>query len=182
MKNALAMMTSACALTAALVVAAPAGAAPSLPYKFHTEQNIDNHQVGYVDVVVNADGSGAVTAKFSNGQQIRGNTFAAETALVDKDGHALLVVRQTKGLDGSWGGHAREGTVTNTFQLSPEKLQAFDRVVEGQMRALNDGITPAAWNTMLTIIGDAFEVIGGGDVFQSSSNHPSPPGVFHHMF
>jgi hypothetical protein len=65
--------------------------------------------------------TGAITANFSNGQQLRGNNFAAETALLDATGNLLLVTRQRKGHDGSFGGPARVRQVTNAFGLTPKK-------------------------------------------------------------
>jgi hypothetical protein len=114
--------------------------APRFPYMIHKEQNIDNHQIGYVDVLLNADGTGTVTARFSNGKQWAGNTFAAKTRFVTADGKKLLSIHQKKRLDGSWGGQAREGSVTRTIHLTPEQLRAFDHVEVGRMVAMYDGL------------------------------------------
>jgi hypothetical protein len=123
-----------------LCLAVGAQAAPLFPYHYHKEQNIDAHQIGYVDVVLNPDGTGWVTATFSNGKQWAGNKFAAETSLVSADGTKLDCIRQTKRLDGSWGGQARESSVTTEIRLTPEQLRRFDHVEVAQMIALYDGL------------------------------------------
>jgi hypothetical protein len=115
-------------LAGSVVLALPCFAGPSFPYSYHAEQNIDEHQVGYVDVVVNANGSGVVTTKFSNGQQIRGNTFSSAIGFYGAEDKPFLVVVETKGLDGSLGGPAREGTVSENIQLTQDQLRDFDHV------------------------------------------------------
>jgi hypothetical protein len=162
------------AALALLAVTGAALATPPLPYRLHREQNIDNHQVGYLDVVVNPDGSGVVVAKFSNGKQYAGNTFAVESALMNANKMPLMVFRQTKGLDGSWGGHAREGEVTIPFKLTPEQLQAFDHVEVGPMRALNDGITPEAWNKIWAAAETLIKIFSEGDQAKKSGNSRPP--------
>jgi hypothetical protein len=161
-----------------LIAAVPAEATPAFPYRYHTEQNIDNHQVGFVDVVVNGDGSGTVTARFSNGKQLAGNTFAAETVFAAADGVPLLSVRQTKGLDGSWGGHAREGSVINPIHLNPEQLRLFDHVEVQRMRALNDGIEGIDWNKVWLVFSTAIDIITGGDTYHQRTA-PSLPRLDH---
>jgi hypothetical protein len=110
-----------------------------LPYRSHVEQNIDNHQVGYVDTYIGTDGRGTVTVMFSNGKQWAGNTFAATTRFIANDGTVLLTVYQVKGLDGSYMGRAREGTVTNAIELSPDDVARF-RALDVKLVALNDGV------------------------------------------
>src|SRR5262249_49220942 len=122
------------------MLASPCLARPSFPYHYHAEQNIDERQVGVVDVVVNANGSGIVTTKFSNGQQIRGNTFSSAIGFYGADGRPFLVVVETKGVDGSLGGPAREETVSQNVQLTPDQLTDFDHVALIKMAALCDGI------------------------------------------
>jgi hypothetical protein len=132
-------VASVCGISA-FCLAAPAGANPQLPSFFHQEQNIDNHQIGYVDVTLKADGMGWIRATFSNGQQWRWNRFGAETVFLSADGKQLLCIRQTKALEGSWTGHAREGSVTRAIHLTPEQLQAFDHVEVRKIIALDDGL------------------------------------------
>jgi hypothetical protein len=91
----------------------------------HREQNIDHRQVGYVDVTIAPNGAVAITTKFSNGKQISGNNFYAVTQFVGKDKTIIKAVIQEKGLDGSWFGRAREGSVTNTFMMTPAELENF---------------------------------------------------------
>ncbi|TCM65754.1 hypothetical protein [Rhizobium sp. BK068] len=143
------------------------------PFRFHHEQEIDRHQIGYVDVVIAPDGAGSVTTKFSNGKQFAGNTFAAETALLDNNQQAILVFRLVKGLDGSWGGHAREGSATSTFKLTAEQMARFNHVEVGQMRALNDGITPETWNKIWSAVGTVIQII-------QEDRSPEPPQGFMH--
>jgi hypothetical protein len=87
------------------------------PYRCHQEQNIDTHQVGWIDLTLDAQGHGSLTDSWSNGKQTSGNTFYA-VVLVGKDGKVVYSDKQTKGLDGSWGGLAREGQVTTNFTLT----------------------------------------------------------------
>jgi hypothetical protein len=117
-------------------------AKPDLPYHFHAEQNIDQHQVGYLDVTMNADGSGVVHTKFSNGKRVAGNTFASATGFYGKDANPFMIVVQTKGLDGSLlhNGATQEGDVQQDVHLTPEQLGEFDHVQSLGMRALCDGI------------------------------------------
>jgi hypothetical protein len=117
--------------TAAVVVTAATpltGLATTYPYRTHIEQNIDHHQVGWIDVAIEATGKVSITAVFSNGKQFAGNNFYSIATFLGKDGAVLHSVLQEKGLDGSWGGRAREGRVTSEFTLSPEKLADFNRI------------------------------------------------------
>jgi hypothetical protein len=113
--------------------------AATYPYKTHIEQNIDNHQVGWIDLDIAATGEVAVTASFSNGKQWSGNNFYSITRFRGKDGTLIKSVLQEKGLDGSGGGHAREGRVTNNFAFTSEQLANFDHV-ELQMGVRNCGM------------------------------------------
>jgi hypothetical protein len=121
---------------------APTFAKPNFPYHYHTEQNIDEHQVGSVDVTVNADGSSVVHTKFSNGKKVAGNTFSSATGFFGKDTKPFLVVVQTKGLDGSLlhNGKTQEGTEEQQVHLTPEQLGEFDHVQLISIRAMCDGI------------------------------------------
>jgi hypothetical protein len=103
-------------------------AAVEYPYKLHLEQNIDTHQVGWIDLRIDGQGHGNLTDSWSNGKKTSGNTFYAIVALVGKDGKAVWTDKQTKGLDGSLGGHAREGHVQVSFKLNQNQLAAFDHV------------------------------------------------------
>jgi hypothetical protein len=47
--------------------------------------------------------------------------------------------KQTKGLDGSWGGHAREGHVTTKFSLDKAQMDNFDHVTL-KMGVMNCGM------------------------------------------
>lgn len=105
-----------------------AGAAIMTPHKFHVEQNIDKHQVGYIDGTIAESGKVSLTAKFSNGKQWAGNNFYSITRFVGKNGEVLHAVIQEKGLDGSFGGRAREGSVSNEFVLSSNQLENLDRI------------------------------------------------------
>jgi hypothetical protein len=127
--------------TIAFWTAVPADATAVFPYFYHAEQNIDNHQIGYVDVVLKADGTGWIKVTFSNGKQWAGNRFVARTVFMSADGRQLLCIRQTKTLEGSWTGHAREGSVTKAIHLTPEQLQAFDHAEVVEMATLYNGIT-----------------------------------------
>lgn len=117
-------------LAAAFCLAAGGSAmAANLPFSQHLEQEIDRHQVAYADVMIAPDGSGVANYKWSNGQQIRGNNFYTYLVLVTKDNKPVWTDKQMKGLDGSWGGHAREGEVKTSFHLSEEQLSAIDHVI-----------------------------------------------------
>jgi hypothetical protein len=85
--------------------------AVTYPYKLHQKQNIDTHQVGWVDLMIDAQGHDSLTDSWSNGKRTSGNTFYAIVVLVGKDGKAIHSDKQMKGLDGSWGGRSDlEGT------------------------------------------------------------------------
>jgi hypothetical protein len=47
--------------------------------------------------------------------------------------------KQTKGIDGSWWGSAREGSVTVRDSLTKEQMQAFDHV-EFKLGVMNCGM------------------------------------------
>jgi hypothetical protein len=113
--------------------------AVTYPYKLHEEQNIDTHQVRWIDLTIDAQGHGVLIDSWSNGKQTSGNTFYAIVVLVGKDGRVIYSDKQTKGLDGSAGGHAREGHVTTNFILSKQQLEDFDRVAL-KMGAMNCGM------------------------------------------
>lgn len=171
MMNKLLAVASIASMTA--LGSVDASAEVAFPYRAHIEQNIDHHQVGYVDVYLTQSGAGTVDVKFSNGKQWAGNTFAAETTFVGKDGRRLAVVRQTKGLDGSFGGRAREGNVHNDIQLSADEVAQFDHV-ETRMRALGDGITLEDVKRVLGTVNDAAKVIIGGDVLGKVTRPRAP--------
>ena len=109
------------------VSTAPA-AAVTYPYKLHQEQNIDTHQVGWIDLTIDPQGHGSLTDSWSNGKQSSGNIFYAIVVLVTKDGHVVWSNKQTKGIDGSFGGHAREGHVPLSFALDQDQMAMFDHV------------------------------------------------------
>jgi hypothetical protein len=116
----------------------PAGAV-TYPYKLHQEQNIDTHQVGWIDLTIDAQGHGNLIYSWSNGKQTSGNTFYGIVAFWDKNGKVVYSNKQTKGLDGSWGGHAREGHVTTSFTLDKQQLADVDHVGL-KMGAMNCGM------------------------------------------
>jgi hypothetical protein len=103
--------------------------AVTYPYKLRMEQNIDSHQVGWLDLTIDAHGRSNLTDSWSNGKRTSGNTFYAIVVLVGKDGKVLYSDKETMGLDGSWGGRAREGHVTTNFTLTKEQMNEFDHVV-----------------------------------------------------
>jgi hypothetical protein len=109
------------------------------PHKLRQEQNIDTNQVGWIDLVIKADGRGSLAHSWSNGKSTSGNTFYSIVVLVGKDGKTIYSDRQTKGLDGSWGGSAREGHVTTNFSLTKAQMDNFDHV-ELKMGAMNCGV------------------------------------------
>jgi len=111
-----------------MVFAGPAFAV-DYPFKFFQEQNIDTHQVGHVRIEIDSNGHGTLEDFWSNGKQLSGNTFYAIVALASKSGDVVWANKQTKGLDGSFGGHAREGSVNTGFQLTKEQMAAVDHVV-----------------------------------------------------
>jgi len=118
---------------------APPAPAPALAFTHHQEQNIDNHQVGWIDIAIDPDGHGTLTHSWSNGKQIAGNTFYSVVALVRKDGTVIYSDKQEKGIDGSWFGSAREGHVTTNFTLKKDDLDAIDHVLH-KMGAMNCGV------------------------------------------
>jgi hypothetical protein len=113
--------------------------AVTYPYKLHQEQNIDTGQVGWIDFSIDARGHASLTDSWSNGKRTSGNTFYAIVVLVDKDGKAIHSDKQTKGLDGSWGGHARQGHVATGFTLNSEQMGNFDHVAL-KMGVMNCGM------------------------------------------
>ena len=96
------------------------------PIHWFAEQNIDHHQVGHVRIDIDANGNGRVEHFWSNGKQFSGNTFYSVVALYDAQNQLVWSDKQTKGLDGSGGGRAREGTVVAPIKLSPEELDRID--------------------------------------------------------
>ena len=130
------LMSIAIVLTA--ITASRCGAV-TYPYKLHQEQNIDTHQVGWIDLTIQAQGYANLTVNWSNGKRTSGNTFYAIVVLVGKDGKAIHSDKQTKGLDGSWGSHAREGHVTTSVFLNKEQMDNFDHVAL-RMGVMNCGM------------------------------------------
>jgi hypothetical protein len=98
------------------------------PFSFKQEQNIDTHQVGHVKINIDKDGNGTLEDFWSNGKQFSGNTFYAAVGLADKQGHGVWKDTEFKGLDGSFAGHAREGSVVKNFKLTKEQMESFDHV------------------------------------------------------
>ncbi|WP_141103963.1 hypothetical protein [Rhizobium sp. R634] len=96
--------------------------------RFHAERNIDTHQVGYGDVSLAPSGLATITATFSNGKKIAGNKFYAVTGFFDRDDRLIFSYVQWKGLNGSFGGKAREGSVTDRVQLSPAEVRRLCRI------------------------------------------------------
>jgi len=133
-------VTNVAMIIAAIMIAVVGqAAAVTFPYEVHREQNIDKNQIGWIDLTVDAPGQGSLTHSWSNGKRISGNTFYSIVALVSKNGKAIYSDKQTKGLDGSGGGHAREGHVTTTFALKKEEMDELDHVVL-KMGAMNCGM------------------------------------------
>lgn len=114
---------------ATLAIVTGQASAVTYPFRSHQEQNIDTHQVGSIDLMIDAAGNGSLTHSWSNGQKISGNTFYSIVVLADKNGKVIYSGKQTKGIDGSYGGHAREGRVTTKFALKKEEMDRFDHVV-----------------------------------------------------
>jgi hypothetical protein len=100
----------------------------TFPFHQHGEQNIDTHQVGYSDVTITDKGVVTINTKFSNGKKFSGNNFYAVTNFHYAKNNVMAAFVQWKGLDGSGGGHARQGAVNDTFTLAPDKLALFDHV------------------------------------------------------
>jgi hypothetical protein len=124
-----ALIVSASAITMSVASASVKAVAPlSFPYKNHIEQNIDHHQVGWIDIKIDQSGKGRLVTSFSNGKQIAGNEFWGLTTLHDANGKPVKKFLAEKGLDGSWGGHAREGHVEKRFQLTPDEMARVHRV------------------------------------------------------
>jgi hypothetical protein len=115
-------------VVAALAFLSRPALAVEYPFQFFQEQNVDTHQVGHVKVNIDGDGNGSLEDFWSNGKQISGNTFYAIVVLVSKSGEPIWANKQTKGLDGSFGGHAREGSVTTQFRLTKEQMALVDHV------------------------------------------------------
>ncbi len=120
-------------------ITASVSGAVTYPYKLHQEQNIDTHQVGWIDLMIDAQGHASLTDSWSNGKRTSGNTFYAIVVLVGKDGKAIHSDKQMKGLDGSWGGHAREGHVTTNFSLNKAQMDNFHHVAL-KMGVMNCGM------------------------------------------
>jgi hypothetical protein len=145
--------------------------AVTYPYKLHQEQNIDTHQVGWIDLTIDAQGQGSLTDSWSNGKQISGNTFYSIVVFVGKDGKPIYANKQTKGIDGSYGGHAREGHVTTSFTLTKEQMDAFDHVAL-KMGAMNCGIQLSSFHCCDNGIEVGFS---GRPCNVPAVPHPPPP-------
>lgn len=113
--------------------------AAQLPFKWHAEQNIDTHQIGYLDVSIDQGQTVVMTANFSNGQKISGNNFYSLAKFVSADGKVIKSVLQEKGLDGSLFSRAREGSVTNSFNLTAQELATLDHI-ETKFGVMNCGM------------------------------------------
>jgi hypothetical protein len=145
--------------------------AAQYPFQFFQEQNIDNHQVGHVKIDIDDQGTGKLEGFWSNGQKINGNTFYAIVALADKDRNVIWSDKETKGLDGSWFGHAREGTVTKDFTLNKDQMNALDHVVF-KLGVLNCGLELKEFHCC----NNGIEVALGTKKCEGSDT-PSPPRV-----
>jgi hypothetical protein len=130
--------TSLLAISLVAVKASLSGAVP-YPFNVHQEQNIDVRQVGSVDLTIDAQGNGSLTHTWSNGKRASGNTFYSVVVFVSSDGRVLYSDKQTKGIDGSWAGRAREGHVTTKFTLTKEQMDQFDHIAL-RMGAMNCGM------------------------------------------
>jgi hypothetical protein len=113
---------------------------PKFPFQCSHQQIIDNNQDGLVTVVVNADGQGKATFRFSNGAVFTETfksapKFSIEAALETAGGKLLLVVRKSVLMDNPGGGPTNVVTQTIDFTLNSQKLAAFDRVYVPQMHA-----------------------------------------------
>lgn len=89
---------------------------------------IDKHQLTYTSIRIGAEGKGTVTTKFSNGKQLDGDHFVTYTQFLDDQGHVLAIVRLAKGLNGSGGGKAKEGTVSSGVSLPIDQWSRVKRV------------------------------------------------------
>jgi hypothetical protein len=118
--------------------------AVSYPFSYQQEQNIDKHQVGRIYLSIDAQGAGTLTHEWSNGTRTSGNTFYSVVVLVGKNGKPIYSDKQTKGLDGSWGGRAKEGAVTTNFKLNQDQMMELDHVTF-KMGAMNCGMELASF-------------------------------------
>jgi hypothetical protein len=109
------------------------------PLTYHAEQNIDEHQAGWIDISIDENGNGALKDSWSNGKQVAGNTFYAIVAFRATDGSVIWSDKEEKGLDPSWWGHAREGNVTKNFSLNKEQMASLDHF-DLKMGAMNCGL------------------------------------------
>src|SRR5690242_16400094 len=99
-------MTRIVCATLAIVLLAHHALAQGKAFHFQREQNIDVNQVGSVRIDIAPDGRGLLRDFWSNGKKVAGNTFYAVVVLADKQGKPIWSNKQTKGLDGSFGGRA----------------------------------------------------------------------------
>lgn len=99
-----------------------------LPYQLVDEGRLDNHQFIWNRVTVDQTGLATLEAKFSNGKQLDGDHFFSWVHFVNSAGKSVVVVKQAKGIDSSWGGKGREAWETNQFRMSPAEWREIVRV------------------------------------------------------
>lgn len=118
-----AMNTNRTAATALMIILCGAVSVTSADLRFtariHREGQKDNRQYCGTDFVIATDGAWSATTQFSNGKKIDGDHFAAVMTLRDQGGKPLIVTKQVAGVDGSFGGRARERTVTSKGKVDP---------------------------------------------------------------
>ena len=79
------------------------------------------HQLGYSDVKVYGSGRIDVWVKFSNGSRFDGDNFQMVLQLLDANNNTVVAIKEGAGVDGSFGGSAREVIRTRTYQVTPNE-------------------------------------------------------------
>jgi hypothetical protein len=98
------------------------------PFKFHKEVEIGPHQMGYVDVVIGADGKGKSDAAFSNASHFPNSNFYSIVVLRTKDGSVIKAIIQEQVVYSMMEWQMQSGYDTEQFLLTAEELARFDHV------------------------------------------------------
>lgn len=117
---------------------------------FSTKHGTQLHRNQYVgsDIRITHDGVLSVNSFFSNGRRFDGDHFVAHIQVFSRDGSLIGEIKQSKGLNATFGMRTREATEVGSVQLDKRKIGDISRVSvhHRYVDRVND---KALWNTLI---------------------------------
>lgn len=134
----------------------------ALPFAAGESARLDRKQDAVTNVTISKGGVVTVTSRFSNGRRYDGDNFASTVTVYSESGQILATLRLAKGLNGTYGGRTRVGTVKASKQLPRGVKPGRVTITHSQFDKVND---LAVWDVIETVVsmyatGQTFDRIG----------------------